>query len=390
MIAHIFKLIWNRKQKNGLMILEIFISFLVLFSLLSFALEIYGNRQVPDGIDYKKVWVVNFRWEKDTQEQADKKFKLIESELKNIGEVKNFSFARWSTPYSYSGSRSRVLKYGKKIMLNNLNADKHFVDVMGMKIIEGRNFSDLDKASKLPVYLISKKMVEEVFQNKNYLGETKTKENGENNMNIIGVYDYFQKESPLTSSRPSALKLNPRSKGGYSSVFLRVKEKSTAELEEKIIKRISGITKSWTLKLERLNDKRNNLINKEMLKVYTQAIISIFLILNVALGLFGVLWFNIENRKSEIGLRRVFGAVSWSIQKQILLETLILTFFGIFVGLFFVIQVPILNLFDIDTMIFIKSILISSVFILLISTLCALYPSKVASKLTPALVLHED
>lgn len=392
MFSHIVKLIWNRKRKNMLMILEIFISFIVLFAIISFSLEKYSNYQVPAGFEYKKVWVAEFRWETDTKEQVTKKFELISNELKNIPEIKAHSFASHSTPFSYSGSRDNVDRYGKKVYVTHLEADLNFTKVMGMNIVEGRHFNSLDESSKLPSVLINKQFAQDVMNNKKYLGkiENEIGSKGYYNMNVVGVYDFFQKQSPLTVPVASLLWLKPIKKGGFNSVFIRVNKNSTAELEEKIIKRIASVTKNWSIRFERLEVKRQKLVEKEMLKVYTYGIISTFLILNVALGLFGVLWFNIENRKSEIGLRRVFGAVSSSIQKQVLAETLILTFLGLLIGIFFAVQVPLLNLFDLETIIYVKAMIISSVFICIISSICAIYPSKIASTITPALVLHED
>ena len=392
MLAHIFKLIWNRKRKNMLMIIEIFISFLVLFAIISFSLEKYSNFQVPAGIEYKKVWVTSFRWETDTKEQVIKKFELISNELKNIPEVKAHSFASYSTPFSYSGSRDNINRYGKEVYVTHLEADKYFTKVMGMNIVEGRHFNSLDESSRLPTALINKQFVKDAMNNKNYMGniEDEIGDKGYYNMNVVGVYDYYQKQSPITVPVASILWLKPRKKGGFNSIFLRVSENSSAELEEKIIKRISAVTKNWSIRMERLEVKRQKLLEKEMLKVYTFGIISVFLIINVALGLFGVLWFNIENRKSEIGLRRVFGAIASNIQKQVVTDTLILPFLGLIIGIFFAVQVPLLGLFDLETMIYVKAMIASSVFICIISTICAIYPSKIAANITPALVLHED
>ena len=110
----------------------------------------------------------------------------------------------------------------------------------------------------------------------------------------------------------------------------------------------------------------------------------------MALGLFGVLWYNIEQRKSELGLRRVMGADSRRIQSQIIFETLVLTFLGIIVGMLFAVQVPILNLYGLGLLVYLKAIFFSVITISVIATLCAFYPSFLASQVAPAMVLHED
>ena len=49
MIRHLFKLIWNRKRTNVLMMTEIFVSFLVLFAVLSLAVYMFDNWRRPIG-----------------------------------------------------------------------------------------------------------------------------------------------------------------------------------------------------------------------------------------------------------------------------------------------------------------------------------------------------
>ena len=115
------------------------------------------------------------------------------------------------------------------------------------------------------------------------------------------------------------------------------------------------------------------------------------MITNVALGLFGVIWYNINRRKPEIGLRRALGAPSTTIYKQIIGEALALTTFGITIGSFFALQFPLLKIFGfIDNEVYFFAFVLSLLFIYIIVVVCALYPSHLAAKIHPAAALHED
>jgi len=59
MIRHLFKLIWNRKRANVLVISEIFVCFLVLFAVLTQALYTLSNYRKPVGFDYENVSAVS-------------------------------------------------------------------------------------------------------------------------------------------------------------------------------------------------------------------------------------------------------------------------------------------------------------------------------------------
>ncbi|HEY0176662.1 MAG TPA: FtsX-like permease family protein, partial [Pedobacter sp.] len=119
-------------------------------------------------------------------------------------------------------------------------------------------------------------------------------------------------------------------------------------------------------------------------------VISGFLIFNVALGLFGVLWYNISKRRGEIGLRRAIGASAVSVYGQLVGEALVLATFSLIIGSFFAVQFPLLHVFDLPASVYLTSILLSILFIYLLVIICSLYPGKQAAAIHPAVALHED
>src|SRR4028119_888059 len=60
MLTHLFKLIWNKKKQNALLITEMFISFIVMFAIFTMVVFSYRNYREPMGFDYENVWAVNF------------------------------------------------------------------------------------------------------------------------------------------------------------------------------------------------------------------------------------------------------------------------------------------------------------------------------------------
>ena len=120
------------------------------------------------------------------------------------------------------------------------------------------------------------------------------------------------------------------------------------------------------------------------------SIIAGFLIINVALGLFGVLWYNINKRRGEIGLRMAVGATRDSVSRQLVYEALILATFSLIIGSFFAIQFPLLNVFDLPAIVYIIALILAILFIYLLVFICSLSPGKQAAGVYPAIALHED
>jgi putative ABC transport system permease protein len=54
MFKHLFKMIWNKKKQNSLLIVEILLSFLVIFAVFTFGLNSYNNYAKPMGIELRE------------------------------------------------------------------------------------------------------------------------------------------------------------------------------------------------------------------------------------------------------------------------------------------------------------------------------------------------
>jgi putative ABC transport system permease protein len=106
------------------------------------------------------------------------------------------------------------------------------------------------------------------------------------------------------------------------------------------------------------------------------SIVAAFLIINVALGIFGVLWYNINKRRGEIGLRRAVGAPGSSVSAQLVSEAMILATLSLIIGAFFAVQFPLLNVFDLPASVYLIAMLLAVIFIYLLVLVCSLYPGQ--------------
>ena len=172
-------------------------------------------------------------------------------------------------------------------------------------------------------------------------------------------------------------------------MLVKVKPGTGAAFESKLFKVLSNAI-GTNIEIEHL-DKKLVTKNKVMLvPMIIGFLVAGFLIINVALGLFGVLWYNINRRRGEIGLRRAVGATGNSVSKQLVSEALVLSTISLIIGCFFAVQFPLLNVFDLPAGIYVVAIVLAVAFIYALVTVCALYPSKQAAAIYPAIALHEE
>ena len=84
------------------------------------------------------------------------------------------------------------------------------------------------------------------------------------------------------------------------------------------------------------------------------------------------------------------GATQNAILWQFIGETAVIATFGVLLGTFFAVQFPLLNVFDLPASVYLMGLLLAIVSVYLIVIICAFLPSKQASKVYPAIALHEE
>ncbi len=394
MIKHIFTLIWNKKQKNFLLFLEIFFSFMILFAVFAFIISNMRVYYSPLGFDTKNIWTasLNIPQSSDSLEVAQMKTLLLQ-ELNAMPEVESVSFSGGAFPFSGNTWSTGNDKNGFDFQTCMFFNDEHYANTAGLNITEGRWFVESDKNSKYIPVLITKKFREQSFAGKPVLDSLFVlEEDGDFGefVKIIGVVDHYKYHGEFAEEQLGTFVFTPSTSKDTWITHIRMKDGVQPDAEEKLNKLIASITKRADFSIRKLEQRRIQKSQSTWTPMIALMSISGFLIINVALGLFGVLWYNISKRKSEIGLRRTVGATRSDISFQFIAEIIMVTLIGIFVGLFFAAQFPIMKLFDIENINYYYAMLSSAGVILLLVLICAFYPSRQAAMVNPAMVLHED
>ncbi|MFN8345424.1 MAG: FtsX-like permease family protein [Spirosomataceae bacterium] len=391
MLKHLFKLIWKRKKMNALMMFEIFFSFLILFAVWTLGIYNYRNYAQPSGLETDNVWVtfIDFHAPNDTIKAQYKD--LIRQQMTRYKEVKSFSFTSSNAPFTFSSMNNSLEYNKKKTMSEMMSVEPDFLNVMGMKMAEGRWFTDADKVTAYRPIVITRHLKEELFGNENALGKTLGNGDGPGSndpkMKVIGVIDFFKHKDDFQPLSNCTFQLAGK---WEDNMLMKVQEGSGAELEAKISKEIAHLGKDWSVEIQQMNNMKSNRNNLVLVPVLILLIVCSFLVFNVALGLFGVLFQTISRRKQEIGVRRAMGATQSAILWHFIGETAVIATFGLILGIFFAVQFPILNVFDVEASVYLTGILLAVISIYILVTICAFYPSRQASVLQPAAVLHEE
>jgi putative ABC transport system permease protein len=405
MITHLFKLIWNKKKQNFLIMLELFFSFLVLFAIFSLIFNYYQSFRQPRGFDHTDILVIKRGFDPSSSltlsqsedsndtlsERKDSSLlreQIIKQQIKSLAQVKAVSYASPNTPYS-STNMGQNVTYGRISTYTDMHmVEDSYAGLLNMKMERGRWFTKDDITNKYVSAVINTKLKEKLFGEEDALNKVFTA--GSENYRVIGVIQNSKDKSDYSEPVFQLFRRADSSFYKGQTILVKLKQGADANFEAKLFKTLMNVTQGTSIEITHLDDMRKSKNNNELIPLIVISIVVVFFIINVALGLFGVLWFNINKRKEEIGLRRAIGATKNGISKQLVAEALVLTTISIIIGLFFAIQFPLLNIFDLTTTTYVAAIGSAILFIYLLVIICAIYPGKQAAAIYPAIALHEQ
>lgn len=388
MITHIYKLIWNKKKQNFLLLLEIFISFLVLFVTIFNIIGFYTLYTTPRGFDYKNVWSVNYGLPSglNSRDSIAGQINILKKMILSMPQVENVCFSSNNIPYSNNEISNAVSYKGKDQSATLYLTDKEYSRVLNMQMLSG-NWAPAHRKGYSGV-VINKMLKEKLFGTQNPIGQVITM--GSDKLIVNGVAENTKLTGDYRSLESIVFKILDSLDRDENYMLIKVRPSADAAFEARLYKTMSNFSKNANIEIEHLEKKR---ITKNNFMIIPFSIIFLvvgFLIINVALGIFGVLWYNINRRKSEIGLRRAVGASGSEISRQVITEGLVLSTISLIAGTFFAIQFPLLNVDDIASEVYLKAIAFSVVFIYVLVVICSLYPARQAAYIYPSTALQED
>jgi putative ABC transport system permease protein len=409
MIKHLCKLVWNRKRINFLITLEILLSFIVVFAVIVFAVYYTDNYRQPLGFNYENVWFIGVERrarldDKEKPQQLEMSRRLLAA-MRDFSEVEHAAGV-WGAPYSRGDWTSGRTDRGRGIDIGwgSNTATDELKDVLELNVVQGRWFSREDDGSTHRPVVINRKTARDLFGNDDPIGKDITDPEDRKRAEargkkspqeiVVGVIDDYRNKGEFSDARGYVIYRNDLSSEDADpprSILIKVRPGTTAAFEEKLLARLQAEARDWSFNIKPLTQMRESVFQEYIVPMAAFMLIAGFLLIMVALGLTGVLWLTVTQRTKEIGLRRAKGATRRRIYKQILGELFIITSFGLLVGVLVVVQFPLLNIMGFaNTKVYITSIIVSLTLIYLLTALCGLYPSRLATKVQPAEALHYE
>lgn len=420
MIRHLLRLVWNRKRANVMIAVEILLSFLVLCAVTTMGLYFLDNYRRPLGFAWQDTWAV---WadanerdlpgsETDTAPPGSgpravqrAQIARLLATIRDLPEVVSAA-AAFVGPYDNSTWRNNIKVGGKQYRYLYNEATDDLADTLRMNVLRGRWFDRSDDGADWTPAVVNVRLAREMFGDDDPLGKLVEDESEPDpaspvqrertRLRIVGVIDDFRKDGEYSPPETFLIARNrlddPAERvQAPRALLVRVRPGTQAGFEEKLVSRLRAAAPEWTFQAEPLELKREQARLAYIGPLGASAVVAVFLLIMVALGLTGVLWLNVTQRTQEIGLRRAKGATILDVQRQIVGEVAVLTTLAVVVGVILAAQFPLLGLYgEVAPGVYLAGLGLALVGIYALTIACAYVPSRLAGSIQPAEALRYE
>jgi predicted permease len=238
-------------------------------------------------------------------------FPVVKQELINTGLVENVALSDHTI--IHGGNNTDDLNWqgknpNRKVLVSIREVGPELMATLGMKIVEGRDFTLNDSAGGTDKFLhiiVTESLARQMGAG-SAIGKMILSNDSVIRATVVGVVKDYVYGDMYAQPDPVLFLCHPQA-GSY----LYVKTKSTAQPDE-VIARIEAIVKKanpgYPFDYRFVDEQFNSMFSNEMLISKLSRVFAVLAIFISCLGLFGLAAFTAERRTKEIGIRKVLGA----------------------------------------------------------------------------------
>lgn len=286
-------------RKTLVVIQFAFATFLILSSIFIYKQIIYIKNR-PVGYDQRGLV------ELPDEGNMDKQFENFRRDAINAGAITDGALTGNSISNNNSSSWGITwpgqLPGEDKLPIDQIAVTYHFINTYGLRLVEGRDFSEAYPADSLGIIL--NQAAVKLMRLKEPLGQV-VKYQG-NNCKVVGVVENFVWGSPHEPVKPAIIGFI---KGWTGSIGLRLNPARSVSNSMTIIQDIyKKYNPDYPFEYKFVDEKFASKFRTEKMLGTMAISFTCLAIIISCLGLFGLASFSAEQRRKEIGIRKVLGA----------------------------------------------------------------------------------
>ena len=214
-------------------------------------------------------------------------------------------------------------------------ADAGYFPAMGIPVLRGRNFSDVEDKEPKRVVLINEAMARQYFANENPVGKRISVEmfDKPTPTEIVGVVGNVRYESLIDQVEPTVYFAHPDLTYSFMTLVIRT-DGDPAAIAPAVQREIRTLDPNQPVSdVRTMNQVMAETVSRSRFNTLLLALFAALATLLSAVGIFGVMNYSVALRTHEIGLRLAIGAQPKQVLLLILRQGFLLTVVGVLIGL---------------------------------------------------------
>lgn len=286
----------GRQLRNILISVQFIASFGLIIGATFMYLQNYFMQNTPLGYNKDEVIVTNINQKVRMSKDA------FISQVKSFSGIEDVTFAEplLSSQDQYMGWGRDY--QGKDISFQCLPVDPSFLKVMGVEVLEGRDFREDDKNKRFGSYIFNEKARTEFNLELNSMIDS---------MEILGFMPDVKFASFRNEVTPMAFFVWGTENWGSQPNYAYIKVKAGGDLRaaiEHVKSSLRTFDSEYMFNVRFFNEVLDRLYSKELSLSSLITLFSLIAIFISIVGVFGLVVFDSEYRKKEIGVRKVLGS----------------------------------------------------------------------------------
>lgn len=303
-------------------------------------------------------------------------------------------------------STNALVQYGNKNVMTTINGiGEEYLQATNTQILEGRDFKKDEYQFINRVCLIGKSVRKEVYKDQNPLGSNLKignivcevvgvlKPKGQGAMGqdqddvVLMPIKTFNSQLNSTASLNNIKRIFISLKDGVDSAS--VVSKITEILRE--IRNVQGGQKDPFEIMDTKEILKTISSTTQMMTIFITAIAAISLLVG-GIGIMNIMLVSVTERTKEIGIRIAIGATGGEVLLQFLVEAVVLSFLGGFLGVLFAVGVSVglIEYFNMPFVFDLQIVFYALIFSIFIGILFGYLPARRASRLNPIDALRHE
>ncbi|WP_193165051.1 ABC transporter permease [Microbulbifer hainanensis] len=223
---------------------------------------------------------------------------------------------------------------------NQFQSDSHFINALGMKLVAGRNFTEADMHVVGPndnytpsIAIVTQQFADTMYPEGNALGKYFYGGGDDHPIEIVGIVERNLGSWVNWNNAGNVVVFPTLVVGNFKRYVIRAEPGQRDDVLKRVEDVLAERDPRRVFRIETMSHHKARSYAGDNTMVMVLSAVMGLLTFIVALGIIGLTFFWINQRRKQIGVRRALGATRTAISRYFLLENLIIAGTGIALGL---------------------------------------------------------